>query len=145
MNKILILILICFCSNNLFSQSKSDAILGKWASEKGNLVLEIYKTNNSEYKAKSIQHNSKNPKDEWKDINNPDPDLRNRNLLGIDVLTQMHYDPDSDKWVDGIIYDATSGKSWEAVAWLDNPNQLRVKGFWMLKLFSKTVSFKRVK
>lgn len=141
--KLILLIFFTFSGilNSTF-QNKGDAILGKWISEKGNLILEVYKYN-SEFRARAVWHNTKSPSDEWKDQNNPNPLLRNRKLLGTDMVTQLHYNPNSNQWEDGIIYDPTSGKSWESVAWMPNANLLKVKGYWMMKFFSKTMSFRR--
>ena len=78
------------------------------------------------------------------DEKNPDPSLRNRKLLGMDVMHGLYYDTDENEWVDGHIYDATSGKEWDSVVWLTDDHLLKVKGYWMFKFISETKTFKRV-
>ena len=127
-----------------FGQTKSDGILGKWISEKRDLIVEVYKQHN-EYRAKSVWFNTKTkPMELWTDAKNPDPKLRSRKLLGMDVLKQLRYDPFHNEWVDGSIYDATTGKTWQSVVWLDNKNKLEVKGYWLMRFLSKTMSFTRM-
>ncbi|GAC1381339.1 MAG: DUF2147 domain-containing protein [Ginsengibacter sp.] len=140
--KILLMFWCLAVSAPLNAQNKGDAILGKWVSEKGNLILEVYKIN-TEFRARAVWHNEKVQGNEWIDKNNPDPLLRNRKLLGADMVTQLHYNPNSNRWEDGIIYDPTSGKSWESIAWIPSFGVLKVKGYWLMKIFSKTMTFKR--
>ena len=126
------------------AQTKSDGILGKWRSDKGNLIVQVYKEHN-EYRAKSIWFNGKTkPMQIWTDNKNPDPKLRSRKLLGMDILNQLRYDPFNDEWVDGNIYDPTSGKTWQSVVWLQNKNTLKVKGYWLMRFLSKTMTFTKV-
>ena len=56
----------------------------------------------------------------------------------------LHNDADEKEWVDGKIYDATSGKEWDSVAWLTDDHLLKVKGYWVFKFLSETKAFKRV-
>ena len=139
--------LIFIILSNLFISAdqppKGDAIIGKWISDKGNLQLQVYKKEN-QYRAKVIFHSGKTEGEVWRDEKNPDPALRSRTLLGKDLLTQMRYDPDNNDWEDGIIYDPSSGKSFEAIVKLVNPNTLKIKGYWLIKTFSKTKIFKRM-
>ena len=142
-------IAILFCligSVTCFSESNPDAIIGKWITTAGNCIVEVYKQN-SEYKAKILWFNDKGkkPMNNWTDDKNPDPALRNRQLLGMEVLHGLHYDSNENEWVDGVIYDATSGKDWDSVVWLTEDNLLKVKGYWVFKFISETKTFKRVK
>lgn len=68
-----------------------------------------------------------------------------RRLLGMEVLHGLHYDLNEDEWVDGVIYDATTGKNWDSVVWLTEDNLLKVKGYWVFKFICETKTFKRVK
>ena len=126
------------------AQNNPDAILGKWITSTDNCMVEVYKQNN-EYKAKVIWFKEgKKHMDEYIDEKNPDPNLRNRKLLGLDVMHGLHYDADDKEWVDGKIYDASSGKEWDSVVWLTDDHLLKVKGYWVFKFLSETKTFKRV-
>ena len=127
-----------------FSQNNPDAILGKWITTTGNCMVEVYKRN-TEYKAKVVWFKEgKKKMVDYIDDKNPNPTLRNRKLLGMDVMHGLHYDKDEKQWVDGKIYDATSGKEWDSEAWLTDDHLLKVKGYWVFKFLSETKTFKRV-
>jgi uncharacterized protein (DUF2147 family) len=60
-----------------------------------------------------------------RDINNPDAKLRNRKLLGMQILTS--FVADGKVWR-GRIYDPKSGKSYRSIIRRKGPNVLEVKG-----------------
>lgn len=78
------------------------------------------------------------------DEKNPKPALRNRKLLGMDVMSGLHYDDKEKQWVDGQIYDATTGKQWDSIVWLADDHYLKVKGYWVFKFISQTKTFKKI-
>ena len=60
-----------------------------------------------------------------RDVNNPDPRMRQRKLLGMAVLSGFH--DDGDSWR-GTIYDPKTGKSYRSVVRRLDANRLEVKG-----------------
>jgi uncharacterized protein (DUF2147 family) len=124
---------------------ESDRILGKWKSTDNKMIVEVYK-DKGEFRAKIIWFNDdpSKPMDEWRDKHNPNPALRNRKILGMDVLSDLKYDPKSHSWEDGTIYDAQHGKLWGAAGYIDKDGLLKVKGYWHFKIFGRTMIFKRV-
>jgi uncharacterized protein (DUF2147 family) len=60
-----------------------------------------------------------------RDINNPDPKLRTRRLLGMPILSS--FVADGDVWR-GRIYDPKSGKSYRSIIRRKGANMLEVKG-----------------
>ena len=60
-----------------------------------------------------------------RDVNNPDPELRHRKLLGMAVLSDFR--EDGDLWR-GKIYDPKSGKSYRSVMRRLGADRLEVKG-----------------
>jgi len=125
------------------AQNTPDAILGTWVTAAGNCKIEVYKQKD-EFKAKIVWlKEDKNGMSDYMDIKNPDPALRTRKLLGMDVVHGLHYDPDENEYVDGVIYDARNGKKWDSVAWLTDDSLLKVKGYWVFKFLSQTNTFKR--
>ncbi len=58
---------------------------------------------------------------------NPDPDLRDRPILGIRILTGFEHKK-RHKWVDGTIYDPNSGKAYDSKLELEKDGTLSVSG-----------------
>jgi uncharacterized protein (DUF2147 family) len=129
------------------AQNKADAILGKWESTEKNLIVEVYKQD-EKFKAKIVwflDEVDTSLMNTRLDVKNPDKALRNRKIIGIDVLTNMKYNPNQNKWTGGKIYDSNSGKTWDATVWLINPDLMNVRGFYGIRLLGKTLNFTRIK
>src|ERR1700755_831390 len=122
---IFFLFFITTCS----AQNKEDAILGKWESEGKNLIVDVYKQNNN-FRAKIIwfydEDDTITPIQKRLDIKNPNKALRSRPILGTDILSGLQYNPKQDRWNGGRIYDATSGRTWDATVWLTSADALSV-------------------
>lgn len=138
------LFLLVFTCN---AQSGQNAILGKWESDEKDLIVDVYKQGNA-FKAKILWFHDDDdtitPIDQRVDIKNPNKALRDRKIIGLDVLSGLFYNPRQDKWVNGKIYDSTSGKTWDATVWLSDMNTLNVRGFYIIRLFGKTLNFFRI-
>lgn len=61
-----------------------------------------------------------------RDVNNPDPALRNRRVIGMPVLTGFRLD--GNRWRHGQIYDPEDGRSYNARLQLNANGSLRVTG-----------------
>ena len=122
-----------------------DQICGKWMSSEKNLTVLVYKSGN-QFKAKIIwfRDDPSLPMEEWRDKNNPDPALRTRKILGMEVLRDLKYDTDGDSWEDGMIYDAKHGREWNASAYINKEGLLKVKGYWHFKFIGRTMTFHRI-
>ncbi|MEO5944739.1 MAG: DUF2147 domain-containing protein [Ferruginibacter sp.] len=142
------LLLIIFSSQALFAQSREDAIAGKWMSSDNNLEVEIYKAN-KDFKAKVIwfddTDDKSKPMNERLDEKNKDKALRTRKIIGMEALRNLTYNKEDDEWLDGIIYDSSSGKEWNAKAWLTDEGLLKVRGYWHFSVFGQNMTFKKVK
>ena len=75
-----------------------------------------------------------------RDVNNRNPKLRNRKLLGMPVLTG--FTEDGDEWR-GEIYDPKSGKTYRSIIRRKNSATLEVKG--CLGPFCQTQTWKRAR
>ncbi|HEX3384800.1 MAG TPA: DUF2147 domain-containing protein [Mucilaginibacter sp.] len=141
---ITIFLFVCLYQARGQTAQNSNRICGKWMSSEKNLTVEVYKKGD-EFKARIVwfRDDPGKPMDEWRDSHNPDPALRSRKILGLDVLRGLKYDKDGDSWEDGIVYDAKHGKDWNASAFIDAHGLLRVRGYWHFKIFGKTMTFKR--
>lgn len=144
--KLLAITGLILCSLFSIGQNNQNAILGRWITQKGDCIVEVYKQLN-QFKAKVVWVNDKGSKTsaaEWVDEKNPNKALRSRKIIGIEVLRNLKYNADDNEWQDGLIYDATSGKEWDSVVWLTKDNLLKVKGYFLVKFLSETHTFKRV-
>jgi uncharacterized protein (DUF2147 family) len=126
-----------------------DAILGKWiAIPKKNFMVEVFREG-KEYKARLAWFNDRDdPSKPMKlrmDEKNPEPELRKRKLLGMEVLREMVYNPKLNRWESGKIYDAKSGRIWSSTAWLTQEGILKVRGFWHFEFIGKNMDFEKVK
>ena len=142
------LALMLLTSSNYHTTSivEADQICGKWQNEDKNLVVQVYR-DNAEYKARIVWFDNGEGEQamyNFTDKHNPDPALRNRKLLGMNVLENLVYDPETRTWEDGLIYDATNGRQWSSSAKINKDGSLKVKGYWKFKFIGKTISFKRI-
>ena len=142
---IVIFLLLTVSIGNTAIAQNSDRICGKWMSSEKNLTVEVYRTGD-EFKARIVwfRDDPSLPMEEWRDKNNPNPALRSRKILGMDVLSDLKYDSGDNSWEDGMVYDAKHGKDWNASAYIDDHGLLRVRGYWHFKLFGRTMTFKRL-
>ncbi|WP_188770620.1 DUF2147 domain-containing protein [Emticicia aquatilis] len=126
-----------------FSQTKADAILGEWLSAKKDSRFLIYKQGNK-YFGKVVWGTEVDKGIVAKDTKNPDPKLRNRDLLGLVLLKDFEFDMD-DTWENGTIYDPREGKTYSCKMTLKNANQLDVRGFMGISLFGRSEIWTRYK
>jgi uncharacterized protein (DUF2147 family) len=145
-----IFLLIVLCSFKAVTTDdtpKANQICGKWMSAKKDIIVEVYPYKNT-FKARIVWFNGgvtkEKPMESITDIKNPDKNLRNRKVLGLPVVENLTYDPKSNSWEGGKIYEVQSGKYWNAAATLENNNLLKVKGYWHVKMLGKTLTFTRV-
>ena len=76
------------------------------------------------------------------DDNNPDPALRSRPILGMDLIAGFAR-ARGTKWEDGTIYDPRDGKTYKCVIKLQRDGTLKVRGYVGVPLFGKTVVWNR--
>lgn len=140
------LTLFCFIAvSSAGAKKPPEQILGKWISEEGDFIVDIFKVGNK-YNAKLIWFDATDTQlnlETATDYKNPDVDLRNRKLIGIEVLQDLIYNIQSNKYEEGTIYDATTGKAWTAYAFFNHKNLLIVKAYWQFKFLSQTLTLKR--
>ncbi len=97
-------------------------IMGKWVTEAGDAQVEIYQ-----------QGDKVNGKIVWlqqgpetKDKHNPDDKLKERKLMGVNILSGLS--KSKEKWEGGKIYNPKNGKTYKCSMWLDG-DQLKVRGY----------------
>ncbi|MBI1403195.1 MAG: DUF2147 domain-containing protein [Porphyrobacter sp.] len=103
----------------------ADPVEGRWVTEKKDAVVRVGPCGKTV--CGRIERFLVAPPQgvDQRDVNNPDPALRNRRLLGMPVLSG--FTEEEDLWR-GRIYDPKSGKSYRSVIRRKGPNVLEVKG-----------------
>lgn len=68
--------------------------------DKGNCIVEVYRQKD-EYRAKLLWFDVKNnkPMDQWVDNKNPDPNLKTKKLMRMEVVNHLKYDSTLNEWV----------------------------------------------
>jgi uncharacterized protein (DUF2147 family) len=129
MKKLIILFLLGFYAFTAFAQ-EADKILGVWWTEEKTSKVEIEKRD-GKYCGTIIfivpeeYENGEPPKDD----ENPDESLRDRSLVGLEILEGFEYDPKKKEWKNGKIYDPDTGNTYDCYAWLESDDLLKLKGF----------------
>ena len=138
MKQFFILAMTLFAHLNVIHAQKGDAILGNWINEKKDSKFEIYKTGDT-YAGKVTWGKGS----ETKDVKNPDPKLRNREIIGLTILENFSFDG-KDQWKGGSIYDPRQGKTYDCKMKLKNPNTLEVRGYLGVSLFGRTETWSKI-
>ncbi len=123
--------------------NRADTILGTWLTPKQDGKIEFYKADNR-YFAKLVWYSIPDATD----IHNPNPVLRNKLVIGLNIFRDFIYDSKNQQWVKGTVYDPESGKTYACELWVDeyNPNQLKARGYVMgMTFLGRTETFKRIR
>ena len=128
-----------------------DAIVGLWKTEPdahGYSYVEIVR-NGDRYDGRIVYlskprygPNEERPGKIKVDLNNPDPKLRERPVLGLEILKGFVY-KGKGKWKDGTIYDPTNGKTYKCKMWLDGKDTLKVRGYIGFSLLGRNTTWTR--
>lgn len=123
-----------------FSQATfPDAVKGLWLSENGKQKIEIYKGSDNKYYGKVIYMAEDDPAKGTSlyDSKNPNPNLRNRRVTGINMLYNFTYS--GNRVFHGIIYDPSSGSEYKCkVVLSENGRVARIRGYIGLPIFGRT-------
>lgn len=137
-------LIFCLAFAGFEAQSRADALLGKWLSTDKNVAVEIFKKD-GDYRAKVLWFDdtlgSGKPLHQRHDTENPDPQLRKRKILGMNILEGLQYNSKMHSWENGKIYDASSGRYWDSAASITANGLLKVRGFWKYKWIGKSMTF----
>ncbi|MBK7566841.1 MAG: DUF2147 domain-containing protein [Bacteroidetes bacterium] len=112
------------------AQGNADAVIGKWMSDNGRLIVEIYKSGNKYYGKINwlyIQTDPKTGKPRT-DIENPDASKRNVPLIGLVVLKNFEFK--DGFWQNGTVYNSQNGKTYDCEFWMEGKNKLVLRGYW---------------
>ena len=119
-------------------------VIGKWKLEDGTAIVEVYKSGDV-YNGKIVwlQNPTESDGSPTKDDKNPDPKLRSRQVLGLNMLHGLK--KDGSKYSGGKIYDPGNGKTYNCSMQVDG-DVLKVRGSLDSKgLIGRTMDWFRVK
>jgi len=122
---------------SLANNSNADVILGEWLSQEKDGKISIYKQGDKFYGKISW---GKTPGK--KDVNNPDPKLKNRDIVGLVILQDFKFT--GSTWEDGKIYDPKSGKTYDCIIKSKENNKiLEIRGYIGTPMFGRTATWTR--
>lgn len=127
---------------------KKTDIVGVWLTQSKETMVEVSKSGN-QYVAKiiwlKVPMNPITGKPKV-DLRNPDPKLRDRPIIGLNLLLKFNYSPEKMAG-EGNIYDPKSGSIYTCKATLVDGNTLNIRGYvgayWMG--LGRTEVWKRIK
>ncbi|MDB5119648.1 MAG: hypothetical protein JWN56_866 [Sphingobacteriales bacterium] len=143
---LLLLLIQVVIINPVKAKDPSSLILGKWISEEKNVIVKVYKEGDK-FNVKILWFDDTDDKTKpllvRTDEHNPDKELRNRKILGLEVLHDLTYNAKTNEWENGKIYDASTGREWDACLYFSKKQSLTVKGYWHVKFLCRTLTFFR--
>ena len=119
-------------------------VIGKWKLVDGSAIVEVYKQGDA-FNGKIVWLNEPNGPDGGpaKDRNNPDPKLRSRQLIGLNMLDGLK--KTGNEYTGGKIYDPGNGKTYNCSMKVEG-DVLKVRGSLDKKgLIGRTMDWFRVK
>lgn len=132
------LFLLALASTSTFAQN-SDAIIGKWLNEEKDGTVEIYKQGNQYFGKIIWMERGADTIDE----KNPDANLKNRKLMGTNILQDFVFDVGDKQWQDGTIYDPKKGKTYSCLMWFNDNGSLSIRGYIGFSMLGRTTVWTR--
>lgn len=142
----ILFVFVSLLVSNPVDPVKSDQIVGKWMSDRKDLLVEVFKTNHG-YAARILWFDVRGmplPKlDQYFDTLNPNPKLRTRPWIGLEVVSDLVFNG-LNEWRNGTMYDPNSGKTYRSYIRLNSPHELKIRGYWGIELLGRDMVFYKV-
>lgn len=138
MSILLLLILLPMLGLEAFAQTSSNAIVGEWVNEQGDAKFKIYRKGDKYFG--DIIWGTGGP---TKDVNNPDPKMKDRDLVGLTILKDFNYE-NKNIWSSGTIYDPKDGKTYSCKMTLKKSDKLEVRGYVGVSLFGRSETWTKI-
>ena len=152
MKQILFLALLCaaFVATVSAWATEGDGIGGVWNSEDKDARIEIFNCFDKvcgkivwmDAPYYTVKDKEGRPGDLKLDIKNPDPALRTRTILGLQIIRDFKFDG-GNRWTGGRVYDPESGNTYRANMTLVTNNELHLRGYIGISLFGRTTTWTR--
>ncbi|MFV0377115.1 MAG: DUF2147 domain-containing protein [Mangrovibacterium sp.] len=147
MKKILLVLLMVVLVKLVGAQT-AQSIVGIWWNQEKTSKIEVVEKD-GHYTGKIIYLAPEKYVDGQapKDTQNPDEKLRNRSMLGLQILSGLSWVPGDKQWQNGKIYDPKSGKSYDCYAWFEgSTDKLFLKGYVVgIKWLGRSTEWTRLK
>jgi uncharacterized protein (DUF2147 family) len=127
-----------------FAQGReSGAVLGQWLTAGGESKVEIYRSDSVTFAGRIVW--LRDPLKDGRpvtDDQNPEDSLKQRPVLGLEILRGFTYRGDN-LWAGGKIYDPKSGNDYSARMTLAGDSTLDLRGYVVIPLFGRTEQWVR--
>lgn len=121
------------------TDAQATQILGNWLTQKHDGIIQISRTSEGLYQGQIVGGDDP----QRTDAHNPDPNLRERRLLGQLILQDMQYDG-AGRWSAGTIYDPDTGHTYRCRMELRaGADRLTVRGFLGVALLGRSQTWTR--
>jgi uncharacterized protein (DUF2147 family) len=143
------LVLMIIATTSSYAASGDD-ILGVWNNQEKDARIEIQKCGD-QYCGKIVWLKVPNypegsdegvPGTPKVDHNNPDKNLRNSPVIGLQIVHDFSY-AGENKWAGGKVYDPKNGRTYSGKLTLVSPAQLNLRGFIGISLLGRTAVWTR--
>jgi uncharacterized protein (DUF2147 family) len=142
---VLVLFLTFLLSVSFALSADEDKILGLWNTSENDCKIEIFKSGGKYCGRIAWLRKPLYPADDDRgmagrpvvDRENPNPNLRSRPLIGLQLIEGFTY-IGKNVWEGGTIYNPDNGKTYRCKMILSAPNRLGVRGFIGIPLFGAT-------
>ncbi|MGO1243589.1 MAG: DUF2147 domain-containing protein [Sphingobacterium sp.] len=136
--KHLAIILCALLASIALHGQNNDPIVGKWQNPSGEGRIEIFTKGDKFFGTLYwIEDTNK------KDTKNPDKNLQDRKIQGLEILTG--FVKDGHTYSGGEIYDPKSGKTYSCKMTLKGENKLDIRGYIGISLLGRTETWTRIK
>ncbi len=127
----------------MFASENADDITGIWQNESGKGRVQIFKQNGKYFGRIVWVRDIKDANGQLKvDKKNPDENLRNRPIVGMQMLRDLSYD--NGEWSGGKLYNPQDGNEYKCIMKLKDPQTLKVRGYIGFSWIGKTDIWSRV-
>jgi uncharacterized protein (DUF2147 family) len=128
-----------------FALAAADGVTGTWKTADGEALIEIYPCGTKICGRVAWLRDPCFPADDQEgmagkprtDRKNPNPEQRNRRVIGLQIMEGFTRDGDN-RWVQGTIYDSDTGSSYRSRLTLIAPNRLELHGYIGIPLFGRS-------
>jgi uncharacterized protein (DUF2147 family) len=114
-----------------------DALAGKWWTEGKEGLMKIEKTKSGRFQVILLG----GKEEDKKDVNNPNPKLRERKLKGIVIMWNLKFE--DGEYVDGYCYNPRDGNTYRVKMRITGPNSLRLRGYLAIPLLGQSQDWTR--
>ena len=115
----------------------ADTLVGNWWTEGKEGKMKIEKTKSGRFQVILLGGKEENKKD----VNNPDPKLRDRKLKGIVIMWNLKFE--DGEYVDGYCYNPRDGNTYRVKMKITGPNTLRLRGYLLVPLLGQSQDWTR--